>query len=583
MVYAYDNWVQLPTRDLYDTQVMAMAINAAKDMYEKGQQEMKDFRKEYGDFMTPIAADQAWYDQNVTGKIRDTINALYAQGIDPLRNAQGRAMISQAINSMPYGDIAKLRMSAANAQEYLKARQKLEIEGKYNPLMEQYAGIGLGQFSTVDNGVWDRMSPVPYQNMSEFSKAYFDNISPMQRQATKNGINYTVSEVTEPMLQDIANRHFNDLVNTPQGQLMYKMYKDQLGSDELARQAFNDAVVSGNLDRRKYADDYDKMELENKKLAIENAKLAVQRERLKVARDAAARKQKNDEAKSWTHRQMTNIMLNHKLKKELIMDLANAKSGSTASGAKMQLIGEGISNPTKQQIEAKIAENKKKLLNQDIYAQNYALYTTNVTGGDKITAQSLFAGLSKDEAIADLEGTKRKHVQFGPNSDLSVRSLVEQAYGGVKLANTGSQKLQNYLTKNHVSGYVPGEDVSVSYKDIANGVGRYDINSTIRINAKDLEGLDKNSQTRVNILAKSGATLVDKQGKVITKQGKIAWDTIQCVDIPSTRTIDSKGYIDSEIDTYHEALNFTKTTAKKRQGEFEDDDETDLMDYIYGE
>jgi hypothetical protein len=39
---------------------------------------MKDFRKEYGDFMTPIAADQAWYDQNVTGKIRDTINALYA-------------------------------------------------------------------------------------------------------------------------------------------------------------------------------------------------------------------------------------------------------------------------------------------------------------------------------------------------------------------------------------------------------------------------------------------------------------------------------------------------------------------------
>jgi len=36
---------------------MAMAINAAKDMYEKGLQEMKDFNKEYGDFMTPIAAD----------------------------------------------------------------------------------------------------------------------------------------------------------------------------------------------------------------------------------------------------------------------------------------------------------------------------------------------------------------------------------------------------------------------------------------------------------------------------------------------------------------------------------------------
>jgi hypothetical protein len=35
MVYALDNWIQLPTRDLYDTNMMAMAINAAKDMYDK--------------------------------------------------------------------------------------------------------------------------------------------------------------------------------------------------------------------------------------------------------------------------------------------------------------------------------------------------------------------------------------------------------------------------------------------------------------------------------------------------------------------------------------------------------------------
>ena len=54
MVYANDQWVQLPTRDLYDTQVMAMAINAARDMYEKGQQEMKDFQKAYGDFLTQL-------------------------------------------------------------------------------------------------------------------------------------------------------------------------------------------------------------------------------------------------------------------------------------------------------------------------------------------------------------------------------------------------------------------------------------------------------------------------------------------------------------------------------------------------
>jgi len=112
--------------------------------------------------MTPIAADQDWYNQNVTGKVRDVINNIYARGGDPLRNAQDRAQISMLMNSIPYGEIAKLRSSAENAKEYLKERAKLEAAGLYNPMTEKYAGPGLDTFSTLDNGVWNRMSPVPY-------------------------------------------------------------------------------------------------------------------------------------------------------------------------------------------------------------------------------------------------------------------------------------------------------------------------------------------------------------------------------------------------------------------------------------
>lgn len=36
MVLAGDQWLQMPTRDLYDTQMMSMALSAAKDMYDKG-------------------------------------------------------------------------------------------------------------------------------------------------------------------------------------------------------------------------------------------------------------------------------------------------------------------------------------------------------------------------------------------------------------------------------------------------------------------------------------------------------------------------------------------------------------------
>jgi hypothetical protein len=36
MIYGGDLALQMPIMDLYDKQIMAMSINAAKDMYEKG-------------------------------------------------------------------------------------------------------------------------------------------------------------------------------------------------------------------------------------------------------------------------------------------------------------------------------------------------------------------------------------------------------------------------------------------------------------------------------------------------------------------------------------------------------------------
>lgn len=277
MIYGYEQPIQLPTLDLYDKQIMAMALNAAKDMYDRNEQQLKDFYKTYGDFLTPIAADQAWWDENMSGAARRKINEIYARGGDPLRNRADMAELQAFVNSRPYAEAAIMKQSAENAKLYQKARMELEAKGLYNPLMAKYDGPDLSTYSTADSGVWDKMSPTPYQNMADFSKAYFDNISPIQRQATKNGINYTISEVTEPMLYDIADRHFNDLVNTPQGQLMYKMYKDQLGSDELARQAFNDAVVSGNLDRRKYSDNYNEQQYRMENLAIKRQNLALRR------------------------------------------------------------------------------------------------------------------------------------------------------------------------------------------------------------------------------------------------------------------------------------------------------------------
>ena len=258
MIYAYDDWVQSPVQSLYDTQMMAMAVNAAKDMYEKGQEQVKEFNKTYGDFMTPILNDQNWYNKNVTGKVRDIINQLYANGIDPIRSAEGRAIISQLINNIPVGEVAKLRSSAINAEEFLKARRQLEAQGLYNPLLAKYDGPDMATYSTLDNGIWDKMSPTRITDMATFGNPYFEGMKPNVVRKSKDGVEYSVEKIDENDLRAIADAHFNELVSTPQGQLMYKYYTDLAGGDlAKARNMFNNAVVDGQRRRIYEKSDYD--------------------------------------------------------------------------------------------------------------------------------------------------------------------------------------------------------------------------------------------------------------------------------------------------------------------------------------
>ena len=45
MIYAYDQYAQMPVRDLYDSAIMQMAIGAAKDMYDTRRKDFKEFKE----------------------------------------------------------------------------------------------------------------------------------------------------------------------------------------------------------------------------------------------------------------------------------------------------------------------------------------------------------------------------------------------------------------------------------------------------------------------------------------------------------------------------------------------------------
>lgn len=263
MVYGADRIVQMPVMQLYDTGLMQQAVQNARYMYDKAEKRMDDFYKEYDNFVTPIQKDQDWYNENVIGRFRKGIDDLYARGEDPLRTASGRAKLAALARSIDVGTVNKLRTSADNAREFLKERSRLEAAGLYNPLLAKYDGPDINSYSTLESGAWDKMSPTKIVDMATFGNPYYEGMKPNVHKVSKDGISYSIESITPEDLEKIANDHYNELVSTAQGQLMYKYYRDLAGGDAnpnadiIARDAFNKAVAAGQSRRVYQKDDFD--------------------------------------------------------------------------------------------------------------------------------------------------------------------------------------------------------------------------------------------------------------------------------------------------------------------------------------
>lgn len=242
MSYAYDRAIPLPVKDLYDKQIMAMSINAAKDMYEKGQKQIDDFYEKYGDFTSPIQKDMDWYAKNVTGKASDFINQLYANGVDPLRSAEGRAAVAQLIRSMPIGDIAKLRQSAETAKEYLKS-----IDDTTNPELEKFLGRDLSQWDTLGgNGVWSASKASKYQDLNQYTSHIFDNLKDSYLGTDRD--HYDWYGVTEnDMIQALTPDKLGGILNTPLGQFHY-----QNAIRDLAAQGISNPTEAQKMEQFRY-------------------------------------------------------------------------------------------------------------------------------------------------------------------------------------------------------------------------------------------------------------------------------------------------------------------------------------------
>ena len=174
----YETPVEMPSMGIYNTDLMKMYIAGAKDQYEKGQEEMKDFMKLYGDFYSPIAGDTQRYNDMTIGGARDMINQMLANGIDPYKSPEARAAISRYINSVPTGMLNAMKQNAQNRKKYDEAVAQARLSGKLDPEYEAWAlkQAHLDNFSTIGpNGeirTWDRLAPDPKQEWAAVAVPY---------------------------------------------------------------------------------------------------------------------------------------------------------------------------------------------------------------------------------------------------------------------------------------------------------------------------------------------------------------------------------------------------------------------------
>lgn len=262
--------VEYGSRQIFDPTMANMVlqaqrnyVNAVKDDYLRGLAELQDFNKEYADLDSPILADNTSYYNLTKGGIKNMFDEAAKQGVDLLRTPEGRMMVANYIATRPYDKLANLRKSRDAANEFLKARKQLEAQGLYNPLLAKYDAPDMATYDTLQQGIWGKMSPTKIVDMATFGNPYYEGMKPNVHKTSKNGISYSIESITPEDLKKIANDHYNELVSTPQGQLMYKYYRDLAGGDNnpnadlQAREMFNAAVAAGQQRRVYQKDDYD--------------------------------------------------------------------------------------------------------------------------------------------------------------------------------------------------------------------------------------------------------------------------------------------------------------------------------------
>ena len=249
-----DTYVPIPFEKLYTLG------KQAKEEVDKALADASAAFKEWGEFQSLSQKDiQTFYDET-KGKALPVVNDLI-KNPDKIKTVEGRMALQSVINNVDSAKLSALRQSAENMATYDKLTKDLMMKGLYNPDWHYR------DFTNYDStqGMFNE-TPIAYMDINEISKPYMDQ---MEKGYIGSDGMYDYYGNTKEDLEQVANAHLTDMINTPQGQMHIKMYmrnNPNISYDE-AVGMFREAVIASNQDRiirpTRVANDFAKLAMAN--------------------------------------------------------------------------------------------------------------------------------------------------------------------------------------------------------------------------------------------------------------------------------------------------------------------------------
>lgn len=289
MIYGQDEPIALPVADLYDSGMMQMYLTAVKDQYDQGRKDYENFVSKYGDFVSPIRSDVDYWNAHTMDPLNNLIEDMYANGIDPTRSPEARAIIQRQMRRIPYAKLSQMKQSADAANEYLKNRGAMAAKGLYNSDFENFilGQQGLPDFEHWDtsvNGIWNRTSPAEFKDLNQWTSHIFDDMKGEDLGLDPTG-RYRVFGVTEDAMNRNLTPHIYGLAGSDLGQYYLDQAKRSLIAEGNTNPTDADVlnrlrrdIITANKERltkKLETDDYAKMAQANAyDVQLENLKAA---------------------------------------------------------------------------------------------------------------------------------------------------------------------------------------------------------------------------------------------------------------------------------------------------------------------